>query len=103
MPRGCPWLQVGHYFRDDICSQNMSMFIARDGRGDYYVRIEGDESQTERIGSVVHLISFFEDYGDDILYSLRNTLACLTRTESACDMIDVRLARFWDSVKVHTV
>ena len=94
MPKGCPWLFVGNYFRDDMCSCAWSMYISRDGHRDYHVKIDGEELYTDVVGGILPLIGFFEDYGDNTLADLRDTLECLPGTAEACKMINVRLARW---------
>ena len=91
MPRGCRWISVGRYFRDDSCSQQWTMDIARDGSGNYCVRFEGDYPCIEPVGDIVTLVGFFEDYGEGCLSDLRYALENLSGTEGARRMIDIRL------------
>ena len=53
MPRGCRWFFVGDYFRDDSASQSWSMYIAKDGSGDFHVRVKGEVDQVENVGNIV--------------------------------------------------
>lgn len=91
MPRGCRWLYVGKYFRDDSCSQRWTMYVAKDGTGNFYVRIDGEEIQTGSIGSVESLVGFFADYGDEYLSHLRQAVRGVRGFKEVCRMIDFRL------------
>lgn len=94
MPRGCRWIRVGSYFRDDVFSHSWDMYISRNRSQEYFVRIDGEERHIEKLGSIVSLIGFFEDYGDGVLADLMDTLEQFSGTEDARQMIATRLARF---------
>ena len=94
MPENDSWIHAGDYSRDDMCSQSWSMHIRRDKNNEYEVLADGEESSTVSVGDVSGLIGFFEDYGDDALSNLRSALDGLDGTETAQDMIRIRLAHF---------
>ena len=93
MPRGCRWLYVGKYFRDDSCSQHWTMYVAKDSTGEFYICIDGDESHKGNIGSVESLVGFFADYGNGCLSHLRQAVTGIRGFESVCRMIDFRLGK----------
>ena len=92
MPRGCKWHYVSDYFIDSMCcSQQFSMYVAKDGKGNFHYKGSGAEDGFMEFDRIDFFVDFFAGYGDDTLLELRDTVSPLKGYEAVVRMIDFRL------------